>query len=153
LSGHRLIMGVDPGVTGAIAFYSPDDPSLITAEDIPTVAGEVDPDTLAARIKQMRPTECVIERVHSMPKQGVSSTFKFGAAYGMIRGVTATLGIPCQLVSPSTWKKHFHLAGKDKEAARALAIQLWPGVGYFARKLDHNRAEASLLARWGAEAS
>jgi hypothetical protein len=26
-----------------------------------------------------------------------------------------------------------------------MAIKLWPGVGYFGRKLDHGRAESALL--------
>lgn len=39
----------------------------------------------------------------------------------------------------------------DKERARALAIRLWPASRHFERKRDHGRAEAALLARFGAE--
>jgi len=42
-------------------------------------------------------------------------------------------------------------AGCDKEKSRALAIQFWPGCGFFSRKKDHGRAEAALIARYGAE--
>lgn len=144
------ILGVDPGITGGLAFYAPDEPSLVVAEDLPVVGNEVDVDTLARRIRQMAPTMAVIERVGAMPGQGVSSTFKFGAAYGAIRAAVAVLEIPTHLVTPAVWKRHFRLSA-DKEMSRALALRLWPGVGCFARKKDHGRAEAALIARYGAE--
>lgn len=144
------ICGIDPGLSGAIAFYFPSEPGRVLAEDMPCVAGEVDVDTPAARIMQMRPTMAMIERVSAMPKQGVSSTFKFGVSYGAARAVVAVLRIPMRLVTPPKWKGHFRLDA-DKEKARALALQLWPGVGCFARKRDHGRAEAALLARYAAE--
>ncbi|MDT3686483.1 MAG: hypothetical protein RO009_15725 [Pseudorhodoplanes sp.] len=145
----RCILGIDPGVTGGVAFYFPDQPTVIVAEDIPNVAGEVDADAFAARLKQMRPDFAVIERAGAMPGQGVSSTFKFGAAYGALCGVVAALGIPSHRVAPAVWKRHFKL-DRDKEKSRALAVQLWPGAGCFSRKSDHGRAEAALIARWGA---
>jgi crossover junction endodeoxyribonuclease RuvC len=147
---EQCILGLDPGLSGAIAFYSPVHPELIVAEDIPVAGGEVDAATLARRIAQMAPTIAVIERVGAMPKQGVASTFKFGVAFGMARAVVSALGIPTHLVAPSRWKKHFRL-NADKEMARARALQLWPASQHFSRKKDHNRAEAALLARYGAE--
>ena len=86
-----------------------------------------------------------------MPKQGVSSTFKFGKAYGVVIGVVAALKIPVHFVAPSVWKRHFGLSA-DKEEARARALQYWPErAELFARKKDHGRAEAALLARYAAE--
>src|SRR5680860_752322 len=79
------VMGIDPGITGGISFYFPMHPDGVIAEDIPIAGGEVDVDTLASRIRQLAPDMAVIERVGAMPKQGVSSTFKFGAAYGALR--------------------------------------------------------------------
>ncbi len=150
MNRETCILGVDPGVTGAIAFYFPSNPGHVVAEDIPTAAGEVDVDTLARRIAQMKLTAAIIERVGAMPKQGVSSTFKFGAAYGALRAVAAVLEIPQHLVTPSRWKAHYRLPA-DKEEARARALQLWPGIGCFSRKKDHGRAEAALIARYGAD--
>lgn len=144
------ILGIDPGISGGLAFYFPTEPDKISAEDMPVAAGEVDAATLAQRINQFRPTLAVIERVASMPGQGVASTFKFGASYGIARGVTLALGVPTYLVAPTKWKPHFGI-GADKEKARALALRLWPTSAHFSRKKDHNRAEAALLARYGAE--
>ncbi|KNY13096.1 hypothetical protein AKG11_30970 [Shinella sp. SUS2] len=144
------ILGIDPGASGALSFYFPSHPELIAVEDAPLVAGEIDAAQVARRIEQMAPTMAVIELVGSMPKQGVSSTFKFGVAYGAVRGVVAALGVPTHLVTPSVWKKHFRL-DSDKEKVRALAIRYWPTSQHFERKKDHGRAEAALIARYGAE--
>jgi crossover junction endodeoxyribonuclease RuvC len=95
------ILGIDPGLTGAFAFFFPSAPDRVATEDMPVVAGEVDCATLAARIIQMAPAFAVVERVASMPKQGVASTFKFGQSYGAVRGVLAALQIRTHLVAPS----------------------------------------------------
>jgi len=82
--------------------------------------------------------------------QGVVSVFRFGAAYGAAIGVISALAIPLHLVSPARWKRHYGLDA-DKERSRARAIQFWPASRHFTRKKDHGRAEAALLARYGAE--
>ena len=152
MSEDNLCIGsCDPGGSGAIAFLFKGYPRTISVEDTPTVAGEIDAATLADRISTMCPDMFIIERVGAMPKQGVASTFKFGKAYGVVIGVVAALKIPVHFVAPSVWKKHFGLSS-DKEQSRARALQLWPDrAELFARKRDHNRSEAALLARYAAE--
>jgi hypothetical protein len=144
------IIGIDPGLSGAVAFYFPEAPDRVIAEDIPVAAGMVDCATLAARIRQMAPGLAIVERVASMPKQGVSSTFKFGTAYGAILGILAALEIRTSLVTPQVWKKHFKL-NSDKEKGRALALRTFAKTPeHFARKKDHGKGEAALLALYGA---
>lgn len=143
------ILGIDPGVTGGLAFLFPDDSLLIS--DIPAVDGAVDVAAVARHIRQHQPRVAVIERASARPGQGVSSTFKYGAAYGALQAVCAALGVPVDLVAATTWKRHFGLS-KDKEKSRALAIRTWPQISvWFARKKDHGRAEAALIARWFVE--
>jgi hypothetical protein len=144
------ILGIDPGSSGAIALYWPSDPGTIMAEDVPVVNGMISPSALARRLEEARPTVAMIELVGAMPKQGVSSTFKFGMACGIVHGVVGSAYIPVHLVAPGKWKKHFRLPS-DKEASRALATRLWPSATCFSRKKDHGRAEAALLARYAAE--
>jgi hypothetical protein len=136
------ILGIDPGVTGGIAFLYSDG---IEAFDIPTVDGSVDVDTLARLVRERAPRLAIIEKAQAMPKQGVVSVFRYGTAYGALCAI-----IPTRIVSPRKWKNHFGLDA-DKEKSRALAIQLWPGTGLFERKRDHGRSEAALLAKYGAE--
>lgn len=144
------ILGIDPGLSGAIGFYFPA-VGRVCVEDVPLADGEINAPALAKRIRDFGPSMAVLERVHSMPKQGVASTFKFGMSFGEIRGVICALGIPLYLVTPQKWKKYFQLSS-DKEQARAKAIQLFPlNADRLNRKKHHGRAEAALLAKYGAE--
>lgn len=144
------MLGVDPGLSGALAFYSPDAPHLIAVYDMPVVNGEVDAAAVKRRLEQLRPTMAIIERVGAMPKQGLSSTFKFGVGYGKVQGVVAALGIRAEFVTPASWKRFYRLPA-DKEAARAKAIHLWPASDRFELKKHSGRAEAALIARYAAE--
>jgi crossover junction endodeoxyribonuclease RuvC len=148
MTGARPVLGIDPGVSGGIAALYPD--GRIEAYDIPVVDGSVDVDALVRRIREHAPRLAVIEKAQAMPRQGVSSTFKYGTAFGALCAVTAICEIPTHLVSPRKWKTHFG-RDSDKEKSRALAIRLWPATGLFERKKDHGRSEAALLARYGAE--
>jgi crossover junction endodeoxyribonuclease RuvC len=151
MSAPRCILGIDPGISGAIAFFFPDHPERVACDDMPVAAGNVDAVTLAARIAVMMPDVVFLEQVGSMPGQGIASTFKFGRGFGTVIGVVGALKLPLHLVAPSRWKAHFRLPA-DKEMARALALRTFPACAeQFSRKLDHGRAEAALLARFGAE--
>ena len=153
------IMAIDPGLTGAIAYYFPDAPDRVSVYDMPVVNGEVEPTAIARRAKQLGPTVAVVERINAMPgggkrKMGATGAFSFGFSYATARTVVALLEIPMHLVTPPTWKKHFRLAGGDegKEQARALALRLFPASAeHFGLKKHHGRAEAALLARYAAE--
>jgi crossover junction endodeoxyribonuclease RuvC len=146
----HCICGIDPGISGAVAFYFPASPDHVTAEDLPIAAGAIDCATLAARIVQMAPDVAIVERVGAMPKHGIASTFKFGTSYGCLLGVLGALQIRTVLVTPQIWKRHFRL-DSDKEKSRALALRTFAKTPEpFGRKRDDGRAEASLLALYGA---
>ena len=147
---YKCFMGIDPGASGAVAFYFPEFPTKVSVVDFSLVDGEINCSALADLIKGHDPQMVVIEQVHSMPKQGVASTFKFGVAYGMARGVVASLMVPQVYVTPGKWKKFYGLTA-EKEKSRELAIQTWPASDAFRRKKDHGRAEAALLALYGAK--
>jgi hypothetical protein len=90
-------LGIDPGISGAIAFYFPSAPDRVATQDMPIAAGNVDAANLAALIAQMRPDLAIVERVASRPGQGVASVFKFGAAYGAVIGCLAGVPFLCSL--------------------------------------------------------
>lgn len=94
----------------------------------------------------------VLEKVHASPKMGASSAFNFGAGFGLIQGALLAYSAPIRLVDPSVWKIHLGLMGKNKDDSRFLAQITFPGKEYlFKRKCDDGRAEAALLAVWGAQ--
>lgn len=154
-------IGIDPGNTGAIALLQ-DNGDFIEVEDMPLMAlgkkNQVNAVELANIIQNYNcmalmndeAVTATVEQVHSMPKQGVSSSFNFGMGYGVIQGVLAALNIPMTLVSPQKWKKHHSLIGKEKDCARTLAQQLYPTAS-LARKKDIGRADAILIARYSCE--
>jgi len=147
-------IGIDPGLSGAYCVMCAD--GTLRVGDLPLVEYAVgkkkrhrlDARTLAHVLDGMLEVSVVIEDVHSMPGQGVSSTFGFGRATGVIEGVVATLNYPYRFVTPQRWKKAMDIP-KDKDAARLAVIQRYPEAAeYLTLKKHHNRAEAVALADW-----
>jgi crossover junction endodeoxyribonuclease RuvC len=152
------ILGIDPGVHGGLAIVMINDgaaPQLVDAIDIPVtgVGAKERVDVLAIRtwIAVHQPQHALIERAQAMPKQGASSGFKYGRAVGAIEAAITLCSIPMEIIEPSMWKKLHHLRGGDKEGGRQRALQLFPAAhALLARKKDHGRAEAALIALFGA---
>ena len=150
------VLGVDPGLTGALAVIETS-LDLLSVRDMPVAKSgtgtrrEVVPVLLAELIRAWRPDVAWVEKVHAMPKQGVSSTFTFGLGYGVVLGVLAALDVPVRLVAPGTWKRGLGLDAA-KQGSRAMAMRVFPReAALFARVRDDGRAEAALLAGYGLE--
>ena len=149
----RLILGVDPGKTGALALLDADYPGrLLVVEDMPAATGAPLGRLVAELLADVRPDEVVaawVEDVHAMPAQGVRSVWTFAEGHGAVLGALGVLEVPVHLVAPSAWKKAAGL-GKDKSASRQRAMELWPArASWFARVRDDGRAEAALIALHG----
>lgn len=145
-----MILGIDPGISGALAWVD-NDGYLIATHDVPVVEvvgkKKVSPQILTALIETRLPRLVVVEDVGAMPGQGVTSMFGFGYSAGVIAGVVAGLKLPIVLYRPATWKRQAGVPA-DKGAARQMAQRFWPGARDFDRVKDDGRAEAALLARW-----
>lgn len=122
------ILALDPGFSGGVCVMAPSG-AVEFAKPMPMAGGELDLAAIADLLRFYSPTLCVIEKVGAMPKQGVVSTFRFGAGYGMLLGICAGMRVPAQLVTPQAWKK-IVLAGteKDKDAAIAYVRRVYPNV-------------------------
>lgn len=143
-----IFAAIDPGaVHAAIAVFHDSTPVFV--DDLRTVNGMLDSTAFAHALSDMRVERMVVENVHAMPKQGVSSTFKFGVGCGIIWGVAGALRLPLALVTPGVWKMYHGLKGSDKEQSRSLAIRKWPEHNrHLSRKKDADRAEALLIGDW-----
>jgi hypothetical protein len=148
-----VIVGIDPGKTGAIALVT-DTGELFDVIDMPNTG----PVGVGAALRKYNPGTyntanhfkrlAVVEAVHAMPKQGVTSSFNFGVGYGAILGGLGALGIPVTLISASKWKRDMGLTS-DKNLSRRRAVERWPAdAARFARVKDDGRAEAALIAEW-----
>lgn len=165
----RFILGIDPGLGGALALYTLPEDGFDTPPVIHDMPNHPDGGIDAAALVQLvtdlvnglprhGQIHAAIENVGSRPRQ--AGAFAFGLSTGIIHGVLAAAGVPFTLVSPAVWKasmglrRHVAAAGQAEETpaqnktrARQLAAQLFPGAAsQFKRIRDDGRAEALLLA-------
>lgn len=155
MKAARTYIGIDPGITGAVAILrSTGSPKASALFDIPiNEVGRVDAYALACEIENLSHArrQFVVEKSQSMPKQGVRSTFNYGFTYGaIIATIEAKFSwSDVHEIRPAEWKKYFDL-GRGKYESLELARELFPESGeLLKRKKDHNRAEALLLAEYG----
>lgn len=149
------VIGIDPGLTGAIAVVGGDDAAIIYDTPVVKTKGRLtysirDMDLLLSSISKTNyHLDAVgLERQQAFPGQGVASTFRTGEGYGLWQALIIASGLSVTIVSPQVWKKFCGLS-KDKEESRQLAIKLFPECKKdLSRKKDHNRAEALLIAEY-----
>ena len=142
-----ISIGIDPGVNGGIAIINdtwPEEPIRAvkcpeTVKDMANIVYEGKWDCIK--------TFCIIERCHSMPGQGVASTFKFGKNYGQWLGILASQDVPYKEVTPQMWMKFYGTMPKDKTKRKNhlkhLAQSLYPKL-----KVTLKTADAILLAHY-----
>jgi crossover junction endodeoxyribonuclease RuvC len=152
-----IILGIDPGLSGALAFLDTKT-GMIAVEDMPTVTvmrnrkekREVSAQLVAAIVVKRHVEAAFLEKVNAMAGQGVSSVFSFGRSAGIIEGVLAAFDIPTTLVTPQAWQKAMNVRD-GKDGSRERAMQLFPASAeLFQRKKDDGRSDASLIAKYGA---
>jgi len=152
-----LIIGIDPGITGAICFF--ENGKIIDVLEMPNmpdgkknkrqVNGSQIFNEINLRIKDKEKNyiKVIIEQVSAMPGQGVTSMFNFGQSFGVLKGICSAMQLSMYFVRPIKWKKYFNLINSEKDASRTKAIEVFP---YFSsqlsRKKDSNKADAILLA-------
>ena len=139
----KLSIGIDPGMSGGIAFVP--EHGAAWAEKMP--------ETLRDLWDLLNPygssddyqVFAIFEKVHSMPGQGVSSSFKFGQGFGHLEMALTAAKIPFTYARPQAWQKHMQcLTGGDKNVSKQRAQQLFPHI-----KVTHAIADALLIAEYG----
>ena len=131
-----IIIGIDPGLSGAIAVL--ENHIVKKIFDMPVMSeGKKNKrqlnsaqlvELIKQNIKNKEETAIVVEQVNAMPGQGVTSMFNFGQTFGAIKGICAALGLPIFFVRPAKWKKHFELINSSKDASRTKVIEMYPSI-------------------------
>jgi hypothetical protein len=147
-------LGLDPGLTGALAVVAPDgDGVTVTVTPTPTVWVTIgtkelrrrryDVDAMLAALRSLPPiTLAYLERQSARPGQGVSSMFTTGYGFGLWEALLTASAIPFAVIAPQAWRRRVGLAvGGDKAAVRLAALARFPGL---ALRVDH--ADALMLA-------
>ncbi len=152
-----IFVGVDPGLSGAIAATTGD--AWAKVWDMPTLGWgkttgkrAVDLNGIVNNLQSLPILDdCAvfIERVNAMPGQGVSSMFSLGMSMYGAAGVFVGMGWPVHFVESRTWKAYWKLPA-EKEFARGLAARMFPSLD-LSKKKHHGRAEALLIARYAQE--
>ena len=139
-----IIIGIDPGIAGAICFFS--DGKVIDVIDMPTMAEgkknkkqvngrQIYNELMLVKNKFMNEKMSVIvEQVSAMPGQGVTSMFNFGQSFGVIKGICAAMQLSIFFVRPVKWKKNFDLINSEKDASRTKAIEIFPNISQYLSK-------------------
>ena len=154
------IIGIDPGLSGAIAIL--ENNKVLNIFDMPVMPeGKKNKrqlnsaqlvNLIKGSINGKEEIAVVVEQVNAMPGQGVTSMFNFGQTFGAIKGVCAALELPIFFVRPSKWKKHFELINLSKDASRTKAIEMYPLISsQLSKKKDVNKSDAILIARFYSE--
>ena len=152
-----IIIGIDPGINGAICFFKKGE--VLDVIDMPTMAegkknkrqvnGQQIFNEFSKRIELYSNDniKVVVEKVSAMPGQGVTSMFNFGQSFGVIKGICAAMQLPIFFVTPAKWKKHFDLINSQKDSSRTKAIEIFPQISsILSKKKDSNKADAILIA-------
>jgi crossover junction endodeoxyribonuclease RuvC len=152
-----VILGIDPGLDGAVAVLT-EDGELLRIEDMPTLLDgakgrrAVNPALFASIVYSTHAARAFCELVGPRPTDGSAAGFGFGRSRGIIEGVLAAAGVPLTMIAPPTWKRSAGIAPgrENKDSARSVAIARWPSqAALFARKRDCDRAEAALIGLAG----
>jgi crossover junction endodeoxyribonuclease RuvC len=131
-------LGVDVGTSGAMAVVDPLG-AVVSVQRLEATQHDVWTWLAAQRVRF-----AVIEKVNAMPKQGVSSTFKFGTSFGFCQGMLVAAGIRFEFATPQKWQKALDCrSGGDKNVTKARAQALFPGV-----KVIHANADALLISEF-----
>lgn len=141
----NVFIGIDPGsVSGCICYMKGDliefcRVSKSTEKDIAVFLQQ---SVEHAELDGVEIT-AIIEGVHAMPTQGVSSVFKFGENFGFMKGVLVSCSIPYGTVSPVKWMNFYNLRNTEKlprpqwkKLLRQRAEQLFPHLTIHADEAD-----------------
>jgi len=136
------IIGIDPGVNGAIAWITDGKPCV-----------EKMPDTLQDLWELLRDIasegkcHAYLEQVSSSPQMGVVSAFTFGNGFGHLEMALTAAGIPFARIRPQVWQKELGCLTKgDKNVSKRKAQELFPSM-----KVTHATADALLIAKYGTQ--
>jgi crossover junction endodeoxyribonuclease RuvC len=152
-----MILGIDCGQNGALAFFDFEkgeltifDMPVATVERNGKTKKEVSPAMLAMLCRGIEVRRAIVEKTSARPGQGVTSMYAFGRSVGIVEGVLGGLNIPTSYVTPQQWRKAMQVR-EGKDGSRQRAAELFPKYAdQFALKKHDGRAEAALIAYYGA---
>ena len=115
-----IFIGVDPGAKGSLVALRGDKVLLMS------IFNKHEYRRIVSYCVELNVTYAVVEQVHAMPSQGVTSMFSFGENYGWIKGLLDAFEVPFVTIPPQNWKKQYDLIspkGTDKKVIKQRSIE------------------------------
>ena len=142
---NKIRIAIDPGKSGAMAIMYPSgDPYAIPFTTESEMRDELE---TVLQFDSVTEYHAVLEKVHAMPGQGVTSMFTFGANYGFWRGLLQGLRIPFDEVRPQEWQKGLNIKQGLKGAERKRALKQIASERYPRMKVTLKTADALLMLK------
>lgn len=139
-------VGVDPGKTGAISIIFNGTVNVFsmpkTEKSITAIFEE------ASKYKNIK---AIIEKVHAMPGQGVTSCFTFGSIYGFLRASMHCFNISFDEVTPKAWMKKiglFYEKGLNKRQKKLCGLDFAKVIYPNVHNLNAKTADSLLIAHY-----
>ncbi|MBC8315240.1 MAG: hypothetical protein H8E51_07030 [Bacteroidetes bacterium] len=143
----KAIIGIDPGVSGGIAIWKEE---IVEAINMPKTITDIFNVFTSTSLSGYL-IYVFIEKVHSMPKQGVASSFKFGQAFGRLEAFTVAMRFRTQYVTPQAWTRWYSLGTRGKMSPamwknklKEKAQQLYPDSN-----VTRENADSVLIMHYG----
>lgn len=161
-----MIIGIDPGLDGAVASITNagryhllwDAPTIVVEKSGGKSKREYNLAMMKEIISLARDDKTPANFCHAAlevgsprPGEGTVSAYSIGRSVALWEAFLVAQGVPYTKCYPHVWKKKMMngMSTSDKGAAVLRAIQIFPEASKFlARKKDHGRAEALLLAKY-----
>lgn len=128
-----MYVGIDIGAKGCMAIL--DDDNNLTTQSFNKGGLEVYRDLLF----NIKPKKILIERVHSLPHQGVKSMFSFGQRYGEVLGLLTALRLDFETLLPQQWQKIFFHCYLFNVSIENLSKNTKLLVGEAVNEIFHNK--------------
>jgi hypothetical protein len=155
-----LILGIDPGVSGALALLCTRR-GLLELGNVPTCSNGTTAATVSREVDARATHEllrewwtrhedaaedalAMIERPQAM--RGSVTVLSQGDSYGALRAIAGVWAQRIERVNPAEWKRRFGLHGKGKAESVAVARRLYGDA--LPKRLRNDLAEALLIAHF-----
>ena len=145
-----MIIGVDPGKSGAIAFWHEGIDKVVKCpNNVKDMCNVVKDET-----DRFKPYDSIayIEKVWARPSNATRAAFTFGVNYGEWLAIMASLNIEPILVTPQTWMKYYKdkfkmKLPKEKKDRKNKLKKI--ATYYTDKKVTLYNADAILIAAYG----
>lgn len=124
MNKQKVWIGIDPGANGALCILHEDNRTIFVDFKQDGLKGYIDILSSLENIQRIG-----LEKVGSMPGQGVKSMFSFGQRLGELEGMLQTLHLGYIMTRPAEWQKSCGVKPKSgKKGIYEVVSKIYPNA-------------------------